>query len=272
MFQLLGNDVEEPSVVPNQPPREVVKPTSGTRKDDVPPPKADPARAKKKQEAGGNEGAIKTKLDNRSAAGPSNTPSRHFKRQYDRHPRERRKETGKKDKQALQDDDERDLEARVEGTEDASAELETGDPADAAPAEPKKSLTEYFAELQVAQLQLDGRKQQRQPNQGAEDKWGPVQKIEKEQSSYVAPSTVKKSKPRNTKEKKFLDFDAKFEDETPRSAPRGGRGGSRGGFRGNSRGAPRGSSRGSSRGGRGGFNGASSRPKPAVDDKNFPSL
>lgn len=134
-------------------------------------------------------------------------------------------------------------------------------------------MSDYFADLQAKQQELDGKKNLRPANAGAEDKWTSGEKIEKDQEAYFAPSVAKKAKAKAAKEKKFLDFEASFADQSSNSRPsESRRGGSeRGGF--NKRGGKRG-------GERGGFNGrkpapsssSSSAKKPAVNDKNFPSL
>lgn len=62
---MLGNDVEEDNAAANLPIKEVVKKNISSKKTDVPPPSADPAKAKKKSKPTGNEGALKTKTATR---------------------------------------------------------------------------------------------------------------------------------------------------------------------------------------------------------------
>lgn len=121
-------------------------------------------------------------------------------------------------------------------------------------------MSDYFADLQAKQQELDGKKNLRPANAGAEDKWTSGEKIEKDQEAYFAPSVAKKAKAKAAKEKKFLDFEASFADQSSNSRPsESRRGGSeRGGFNGRKP-APSSSS-------------SSSAKKPAVNDKNFPSL
>ncbi|CUM48528.1 uncharacterized protein AC631_05066 [Debaryomyces fabryi] len=266
LYHLLGNDVEDDST-PKLPIREVVKNTTSSKKSDVPPPSADPAKAKKKSKATGNEGAFKNKPDNKNVSAPSATPSKHYKKPFDRHSR-----SNKSDGKKFKEGEKREFEAEVDAVSDAVEELETGDAAavDEADATPKQSLSDYFAQLQAKQQELDGKKNLRPANAGSEDKWTAAEKIQKEQEAYFAPSVAKKAKAKAAKEKKFLDIEASFADQTANSRPsESRRGGSeRGGF--NKRGGKRG-------GERGGFNGkkpapSSSAKKPAVNDKNFPSL
>lgn len=254
----------EDDAAPSLPVKEVVKNKTSSKKSDVPPPSADPAKAKKKSKPTGNEGALKTKLDNKSVPAPSNTPSKHYKRPLDRHSRSKKVDTDKKVKQGWGSDDKKELVEETEALDDANAELE-GEGDFAEDTQPKKSLTEYFAELELKQKELDSRKTVRAPN-GAKDNFLDAEKIQKEQAEYVPATSTKKTKAKPAKEKKFLDFEASFADEkaTPRPASR----------------------RGDFKGGNKGFNGrkkytksndkpASAKPasaKPAVNDKNFPSL
>lgn len=273
LFHLLGNDIEE-ETASNIPPKELVKKTTSSKKTDEAPSKADPAKAKKKSKVGGNEGAIKNQLNNRSVEGPGATPSKHYKRPFDRHSRDNKSDSGKKTKQSWGSQrGDNVLEDEVEAAEDAEAELEENDET-VVDETPKKSLQDYFQELKVKQTELDGNKNVRNANEGNESKWNSDQQIVKEKEEYVAPSVEKKTKAKSQKEKKFLDFDAKFADEVPapRESFRGGRGSSRGG-RGSSRGG-RGASRGGKvpiRGGKG-PRGESGKLPNLTDDKKFPSL
>lgn len=269
LYHLLGNDVEDDST-PILATKEVVRNTTSSKKADVPPPSADPAKAKKKAKPTGNEAALKSKPNNKEVSAPSSTPSKHYKKPFDRHSRSGKTDSGKKIKQSWGQKSAVDLEveAEADGATDAATGLEEdAESADPVDTTPKKSLADYIAELELKQKELDGAKKVRQANEGAESKWASAEKIEKAQQGYVEPSVVKKAKAKAPKEKKFLEIDAKFADSEP--APRGdfgGRGrGGRGGNRG--RGAPRG------RGGnRGGARDGAGSAKPTVDDKNFPSL
>ena len=259
----------EDDSTPKLPIREVVKNTTSSKKGDVPPPSADPTKAKKKAKVAGNEGAFKNRSDNKNVSAPSSTPSKHYKKPFDRHSR-----SNKSDGKKIKDGERRELEAETEGLADAVEETDTENPAAVAEVdnEPKKSLSDYFAELQVKQQELDGKKNVRQANAGSADKWTEAERIQKEEEAYFAPSVAKKAKAKAAKEKKFLDIEASFSDQTANSRPsESKRGGERGGF--NKRGGKRGGERG---GERGGFNGRkpapSSAKKPAVNDQNFPPL
>lgn len=236
MYALLGNDVEDD--VPAPAPKEIVKKTTSSKKSDVPPPSADPAKAKKTagKKTTGNDAAYKNKNDNKSVNAPSSTPSKHQKKPFDRHSRTGKTDSKKKVRQGWGGDDKQELEDETAGAADAVLELEADS---VAPSPATKSLQEYLAELQKAEGQLEGRRQARQANQGAEDKWTATEKIEKSSSSLVE-AQPKKVKQKATKAKKFLDFNAVFVD-TPVSKPQGKKPFKKGG-------------------------------KPTVDDKNFPSL
>lgn len=263
MYALLGNDVEDDSA-PILATKEVVKKNTSSKKADVAPPSADPAKAKKKSKPTGNEAALKTKANNKEVSAPTSTPSKHYKKPLDRHSRTGKSDAGKKGKQSWALKNGEDVEAaETEAAADVAAELEEDAAAEPVDNTPKKSLQDYFAELELKQKGLDSIKKARQANQGAESKWSNEEKIEKSELEYVEASAVKKSKAKATKEKKFLDIEATFSDSVP--AARGDFGGRGRGARGG-RGASRGAARG--RGGRGGAGSA----KPTVDDKNFPSL
>lgn len=258
---MLGNDVEE-DVAPSAPTREVVKKNTSSKKADVAPASADPAKAKKKKAATGNEAALKNKYNNKDVAAPQSTATKHTKRPFDRHSRTGKTDSKKKFQQGWGQSDKRELEGEVEGAEDAEAELsaEANENAEAADATPKKSLQEYLAELELQKQELDGAKKLREANEGAESKWTSEEKIEKQQEVFFASTHVKKTRTKAQKEKVFLDIEASFADEQPQSTRGGFRGGKRGGARGganNKRGASR---------------GASNATKPEVNDKNFPSL
>jgi hypothetical protein len=261
LYDLLGNDVEE-DVAPAGPTREVVKKNTSSKKADVAPASADPAKAKKKKPVTGNEAALKNKFNNKDVAAPQSTATKHTKKPFDRHSRTGKTDSKKKLQQGWGQSDKRELEGEVEGTEDAEAELqaEAEEGAEAADATPKKSLQEYLAELELQKQELDGAKKLREANEGAESKWTAEEKIEKQEEVFFASTHVKKSKAKAQKERVFLDIEASFADEQPQQSARGGfRGGKRGGARG-----------GASK--RGGARGTSTAAKPEVNDKNFPSL
>lgn len=237
MYALLGNDVEDD--VPAPAPKEIVKKTTSSKKADVPPPSADPAKAKKNsgKKVTGNDAAYKNKNNNKSTAGPSATPSKHQKKSFDRHSRTGKTDSKKKVRQGWGGDDKQELEDEAAAAADAAAELEADN---VAPSQATKSLQEYLAELQKAEAQLEGRKPAREANQGAEDKWTASEKIEKVSVPLVESQYEKKYKQKVTKVKKYLDFDAVFGD-SPAPKPQGKKSFKKDG-------------------------------KPTVDDKNFPSL
>ncbi|KAI5968384.1 hypothetical protein CANMA_002375 [Candida margitis] len=271
LYDLLGNDVEEDNAAANLPIKEVVRKNTSSKKADVPPPSADPTKAKKKAKPAGNEGALKTKNNNKDVAPPQSTATKHQKKPFDRHSRSGKTDSSKKIKQGWGNTDTRELEGEAEGTEDAEADLveEAEEEVDTTP---KKSLQEYLAEQEQKQRELDGAKKLRKANEGAEQKWNSEEKIEKTQEEYFASTHQKKTKSKAPKEKVFLEFDAVFADEQPQE-PRGGfRGEKRGGFRGNSRGNNRGNGRGSSRGNSRGNSRGGLRGGKSFNENDFPSL
>lgn len=210
----MGNDVEDEESGPAPMPREVVKKTTSSKKSDVAPASADPAKAKKaKKPVGGNEGALKSKADNKATPGPAATPSKHEKKAFDRHSRTAKTDSKKKVRQGW-GDDRRELEYETRGAADAAAEQKAEAEGVAAPA--GKSLQEYLKEKAEAETALGGSRAVRQANAGS-DKWAAAsEKIEKEQQAYVGGSSAKKIKQKAGKEKKFLDINAVFADEGPK--------------------------------------------------------
>lgn len=263
----MGNDVEDEAPIPLAT-REVVRNTGSSKKADVAPASADPAKAKKKSKPTGNEGALKSKPNNKATAAPSLTPSKHYKKPLDRHSRSQKTDSSKKIKAGWGDEKD-ELHGEAQGLADAAEELEADDEQVVSQEPPKQSLSDYFAELQVKQANLDNQKAVRQANEGAEDKWTAAERIEKQREAYIESSVAKKNKQKAAKEKKFLDFEATFGDSAPQQAPRGES--QRGNFK-----------RGGRRGGapaQSGRKPASGKPagkpaaaKPANLEKDFPSL
>ena len=241
--------MDEPTTATG-PIREVVRNTGSSKKADVAPPSADPAKAKKKStKTTGNDNAAKTKNNNNSVAGPSSTASSRPKKSFDRHSKSGKTDSAKKFKQGWGNgDDSRALVEEEAAADDAKAEL------DAEASEPKvaaKSLADYFAEQASTSGQFAA-KATRAANQGAEEKWSNAETIEKPQEQYIAGSSSKKLRSKQLKEKKFLDFEATFSDSAKPSFD------NKKPFKG-------------SKGGR--KPNASSKPqKPTVNDANFPSL
>lgn len=262
MYALLGNDVEDEDAAPAPIPREIVKKTTSSKKADVAPASADPAKAKKnKKQATGNEAALKNKNANKDVSAPSSTPSKHVKKPFDRHSRTGKTDSKKKIRQGWGGDDNRELEDEANAVGDALAELNADAHAGAPAAPAAKSLQEYLAELQKAENDLEGRKPARKANEGAEEKWNANEKIEKETSSFHEGTYVKKIKQKAAKEKKFLEFDSVFSDEAPKPAKKAPFAGKKGG---KPSGKPSGKPAAKAQG---------SEPAAAgVNEKNFPSL
>lgn len=209
---MLGNDVEDEAAPAPAMPKEIVRATTSSKKADVPPASADPARAKKnKKPLTSNEAALKDKTANKTVPAPASTPSKHQKKPFDRHSRTGKTDSKKKIRQGWGSDDKRELDDETAGAADAVAELAE----DAAPATPAaKSLQEYLAELQKAEADLAGNQIVRQANDG-DEAFG--EKLEKASNKeFVSGTSGKKVRQKAPKEKKFLDFNAVFADETPK--------------------------------------------------------
>lgn len=249
MFVLLGNDVEDDNAPPAPLPKEIVKQSTSSKKADVAPASADPAKARKnKKSTTGNEAALKNKTDNKSVSAPSATPTKHQKKPFDRHSRTGKTDSKKKFKQGWGEDAQRELEGETKGAADAIADIEAeAEATEAAPA--TKSLQDYLAELQKAEEQLGGAKPARKANEGAEDKWTETEKIEKKTEEFFSGTAVRKTKQKANKEKKFLDFSTVFADEAKAPKPQA---------RGPAKRAP--------------ATKAKATKAPAVNDQNFPSL
>lgn len=261
-FDLLGNDVEDADVVVS-PPKEIVKKNTSSKKADVPPPSANPAKANKNRpRPSGNDAALKDKTagrtNNRSKDIPesSKTKKTNQRKTTDRHSRTGKVDTQKKVNQGW-GDDKKELSAEAEGELDAQAEAEADKEAEAEAGVAKMSLQDYL----------------QQQASGSLNKTPEVKKVEalnnaelfnKETEVLAEATKVKnvRSKPQKTKE--FLNFDATFVDSNPRpkrdfdnkNNRRGGRGGK-----------PT----------RGGRNTASASANPvhtngSIDTKNLPTL
>ena len=210
-FDLLGNDVEDPTQVV-VPPKEIVKTSTSSKKQDVPPPSANPARANKNRSkpASGNEGAIRNKdtgrrsNKNRPVSGSATAKRDNSRRLTDRHSRSGKTDSGKKIRQGW-GDDKKELEAEVAGEADAEAEIEA-DAEEASNGVKQMSLDDYLKSTQDAS----------HLNRVVDVK--PVEQIEgtelfvKEEEEYVPATKVKTLKSKQLKVKKFLEFDATFQD------------------------------------------------------------
>lgn len=229
-----------------------MKKGTSSKKADVPPPSADPAKARNnKKKPTGNEAAVRAKNTNRAKGGPSSTPSKHQKKPFDRHSR-KNDDSKKKVRQGWGESTKAQADGEVEGAKDAEIEIEQDAAAPAAPPKPQgKSLAEYFEELKIKQSGLQGNKPVREANEGSE-KWSDAEKIEKQQEEFIAATAVKASKQKAKKEKKFLDFNAVFADQSPRDDSKSFKDGKK----------PAGGKK----------NVKSNNQKPEVNDVNFPSL
>ncbi|CCE61220.1 hypothetical protein TPHA_0A01370 [Tetrapisispora phaffii CBS 4417] len=207
-FDLLGNDVEDANVVVS-PPRELVKKNTSSKKADVPPPSANPARANKNRpQATGNDKAFKDKSagrdQNRRKEAPAPSKRTNNRRATDRQSRSGKVDTQKKVQRGW-GDDKKELEVEVEGEADADAELEA-DKASRSAANNKMSLEDYMKSISNSEF-----------NRVAE-----VTKVAetlenahifvKEEEVLAEATKVKTLKSREIKVKEFLDFDATFAD------------------------------------------------------------
>lgn len=252
---MLGNDVEDEDTAPAPLPREIVKSSTSSKKADVPPASADPAKARKnKKTVTGNDAALKNKNDNKNVSAPSATPTKHQKKPFDRHSRTGKTDSKKKVKQAW-GDSKGELDDEASAAKDAGADLEAEASENSTAAAGAKSLKEYYEELAKANAQLGSRSVA--ANANSEPSTWEGQIVRKEQSSFFEGTSVKNIKQKATKEKKTLDFQAVFADEARTPFNRDGaskptRGGAK----------PRG----------GKAPAGKKASGPEVNDKNFPSL
>ena len=211
-FGLLGNDVEDTDVVVS-PPKELVKKNTSSKKADVPPPSANPAKANKNRpRPTGNEAAIKEKnagrQQNKSKDVPesSKTKKTNPRKSTDRHSRTGKVDTAKKVHQGW-GDDKKELDAEAQGEADAQAEAEAEAEATAEASAKKMSLQDYLQEQ----------------SSNALNKVPEVKKVEattdaelyvKEEEVLVEATKVKNVKSRQQKTKEFLNFDATFVDSS----------------------------------------------------------
>ncbi|CDO94023.1 unnamed protein product [Kluyveromyces dobzhanskii CBS 2104] len=211
-FDLLGNDVEDTTVVVS-PPKELVKKSTSSKKADVPPPSADPSKARNNRpKATGNEAVIKDKsagrTQNRNKDAPASTkPKRDNRKTTDRQNRTGKTDSSKKVKQGW-GDDEKELEQEQAAIADVNAELAV-ESEEQQPADNKKSLKEYLEELK-ANSALDA------PAAKKEVKFDGEQLEAKEKDVFAPATKVKKVKSKQLKTKQFLDFDVTFSDSLPK--------------------------------------------------------
>lgn len=254
-FDLLGNDVEDASVVSPPPmPREIVKQSTSTRKSDVPPAKANPAKAKNNRpKATGNEKAYKDRSAGRqqnarkevSGNATGSRRSKDERKKTDRHSKTGKTDSKKKldqtwgaDSTELNDEEAAEADAKEELIEDAT--------------EKKMSLEAYLSSVAA------GSDLNTLTKTAPADNVAGAAIAAKEQEVFAKPTKVKTLKSKQLKTKEVLEFDATFADSNPRGGFRGGRGG-------------RGNHRGGRGGHRGGKSNAQEKPK-TLDTKNLPSL
>ncbi|CCK68162.1 Stm1p KNAG_0A04940 [Huiozyma naganishii CBS 8797] len=217
-FDLLGNDIEDPSAAVVVPPKEITKKNTSSKKADVPPPSANPARANKNRKGPtGNEGALKDKTagrqNNRSQDVPSSGAARrdNSRKQTDRHSRTGKADTGKRVRQGW-GDDKKELASEQAAEADAEAEIE-------ADSEEKKSaiknisLEDYLKTQDASALDKHVEAKKVEPLENAK-------LFVKEEEVFVAPTKVKTTKSKQLKTKQFLDFDVSFKDNNSQGRPR----------------------------------------------------
>ncbi|CUS24063.1 LAQU0S13e02454g1_1 [Lachancea quebecensis] len=255
-FDLLGNDVEDANVVAPLPPKEIVKKNTSSKKADVPPPSADPSKAKNRPKPTGNEGALRNRdngrKNNRTRDAPAETAgakrsSHAVRRATDRQSRSGKVDTEKRVRQGW-GDDKKELTDEAAAELDAQAEIEADKATEETPAVNKKSLQDYLNEVNNNSLNKTPA-----PKKSV-DQLEDAELLVKKEEVYAEPTKVKNVKSKQLKSKQYLDFDVSFADSNAK--PRK--------FDNNS--GPR-------RGGK-------AKPaaknagekKPAVNAKNFPSL
>ncbi|KAJ1542844.1 Stm1p [Saccharomyces cerevisiae] len=184
-FDLLGNDVEDADVVV-LPPKEIVKSNTSSKKADVPPPSADPSKARKNRpRPSGNEGAIRDKT-----AGRRNNRSKDVTDSATTKKSNTRRATDQAD-------------AAAEIAEDAAEAEDAGKPKTA-----QLSLQDYLN--QQANNQFNKVPEAKKVELDAER----IETAEKE--AYVPATKVKNVKSKQLKTKEYLEFDATFVESNTR--------------------------------------------------------
>ncbi|SMN21067.1 similar to Saccharomyces cerevisiae YLR150W STM1 Protein required for optimal translation under nutrient stress [Maudiozyma saulgeensis] len=213
-FDLLGNDIEDPNATVVPPLKELVRKTTSSKKADVPPPSADPSRARKpRAKPTGNDGAIKDKSAGRQknrtrdVSGSASERRPNTRRATDRHSRSGKTDTQKKINQGWGNNkDELETEAAAEA--DADAEL-AEDAEEKAVDSNKMTLEAYLQSQQSASLN-------KSVEAKATNKLENAELFFKEEEVYVPATKVKTVKSKQQKAKNFLDFDATFSDAVPK--------------------------------------------------------
>lgn len=263
-FDLLGNDIEDPNqevIVP----RELVKKSTSSKKADVPPPSANPARSKgPRAKPAGNDGALKDKnagrQNNRSRNVSSNATAKrdNTRKQTDRHSRTGRTDSDKKLRQTWGDDN-KELDDETAASADVAAEIQ----------EEEEETANTSNQMTLDQY-LQGQESTEDSSAEVTRKVDAIEGAElfvKPEEEYVPATKVKTIKSKQLKTKQFLDFDASFNDNTQkpkRSFDRnnnnnnGRRGGNRSPRKNNNSGKK--------------VNGNAVQRDSSIDTKNLPSL
>ncbi|CEP61387.1 Stm1p LALA0_S03e01728g [Lachancea lanzarotensis] len=259
-FDLLGNDIEDPSAAAPLPPKELVKKTTSSKKADVPPPSADPSRANKNRpKPTGNEAAFRDKTGgrkvNRSKDAPAETTNAKRSTHAARRSSDRQNRTGKvdTDKRVRQGwgDNKNEVTEEAAAEVDAQAEIEADKASEEAPVSNKKSLQDYLDEVNSQGLNKSP------VSKKTVDQLEDAELLVKKEEVYAEPTKVKNLKSKQLKSKQYVDFDVNFADSNASSKPR--KTDTRGGA------GPR-------RGGKPKTTKPQGEQKPAVNAKNFPSL
>ncbi|SCV05355.1 LANO_0H05666g1_1 [Lachancea nothofagi CBS 11611] len=257
-FDLLGNDVEDATIVAPLPPKEIVKHTTSSKKSDVPPPSADPSRANKNRpKPTGNEAALKDRnggrKNNKARDAPAETTdakktSHAARRATDRQSRSGKVDTDKKVRQGW-GDNKKEVSDEAAAEADAAAEIEADKATEETPVSNKKSLQDYLNENNSSEFN-------KAPSAKKVDQLENAELLVKKEEVYAEPTKVKNLKSKQLKSKQYLDFDVSFADDQSAAKPRK--------FD-NNKGGPK-------RGGKPKASKNAGEQKPAVNAKNFPSL
>ncbi|SCU93939.1 LADA_0G05666g1_1 [Lachancea dasiensis] len=255
-FDLLGNDVEDATVVAPQPPKEIVKKTTSSKKSDVPPPSADPSKANKNRpKPTGNEAAYKDKTggrkNNKSKDAPAETSgakraSHAARRSTDRQSRTGKVDTDKRVRQGW-GDNKNEVSEEAAAEVDAQAEIEADKAEEEAPVSNKKSLQDYLDEVNKNEFN-------KTPARKTVDQLDDAELLVKKEEVYAEPTKVKTLKSKQLKSKQYLDFNVSFADSQSTAKPK------------------KFDNKGPRRGGKPKASQNAGEEKPAVNAKNFPSL
>lgn len=189
---MLGNDVEDSTVI-TPPPKEILKKSTSSKKVDAPPPSADPSKAKNNRtKPTGNEAAFRDKqagrYQNRSKETPVPVKTKETKT-FDRRSRSGKTDSAKKVKQAWGDN-----EKQLIDEEAAAADVEEEE------ANNNVSLEAYMNEQSKFRLN-------RALAPKKVEEFDDAELFVKKQDVFVEATKVKTLKSKTIKPKKFLEFD-----------------------------------------------------------------